>query len=52
MNTESGLGHDKFQLPRIHVSGGMGLAEFEAHLCGVHRSLHAKYAAAMGRSIA
>jgi len=52
MNTESSLGHDKFQLPRIHVSAGMGLAELKAHLCGLHRSLHEKYAAAVGRSIA
>jgi peptidoglycan/xylan/chitin deacetylase (PgdA/CDA1 family) len=52
MNTESRLGEDKFQLSRIHVSAGMGLAELEAHLCGLHRSLHEKYAAAMGRSIA
>jgi peptidoglycan/xylan/chitin deacetylase (PgdA/CDA1 family) len=52
MNRESGLSQDKFRLSRIHVSAGMGLAELEAHLCGLHRSLHEKYAAAMGRSIA
>jgi len=52
VNTESSLGFDKFQLPRIHVSAGMGLAELEAHLCGLHRSLHQKYAEAVGRSIA
>jgi peptidoglycan/xylan/chitin deacetylase (PgdA/CDA1 family) len=52
MNTESNLGHDKFRLPRIHVSAGMGLPELEARLCGLHRSLHEKYAAALGRSIA
>jgi len=52
MNSESSLGHDNFHLPRIHVSAGMGLAELEAHLCGLHRSLHQKYAEALGRSIA
>jgi peptidoglycan/xylan/chitin deacetylase (PgdA/CDA1 family) len=52
MNMEGSLAHDKFQLPRSHVSAGMGLAELEAHLCGLHRSLHEKYAAAVGRSIA
>ena len=52
MNTDSSLSHDKFRLPRIHVSAGMRLAELEAHLCGFHHSLHEKYAAAVGRSIA
>lgn len=28
-----------FSLPRIHVSGGMTLPEFEAHLCGFHYQL-------------
>jgi len=28
-----------FSLPRIHVSGGMALPEFEAHLCGFHYRL-------------
>ncbi len=29
----------KFALPRVHVSGEMGLAEFHAHVSGFHRSL-------------
>ena len=52
MNTEHECADSNFRLPRIHVSAGMGLAELEAHLCGLHRSLHQKYAAAMGRAIA
>jgi len=52
LNTEDKSGHGKFQFPRIHVSTGMGLAELEAHLCGLHRVLREKYAATLGRSIA
>ena len=29
----------KFALPRIHITAGMSLAEFEAHISGFHRSL-------------
>jgi hypothetical protein len=27
-----------FALPRVHVTGSMRLAEFEAHVSGFHRS--------------
>jgi len=29
----------KYALPRAHITAGMSLAEFEAHISGVHRSL-------------
>ncbi len=29
----------KFALPRVHITGEMSLAEFEAHVSGFHRSL-------------
>jgi hypothetical protein len=29
----------KFALPRVHITAEMGLAEFEAHISGFHRSL-------------
>jgi peptidoglycan/xylan/chitin deacetylase (PgdA/CDA1 family) len=31
--------HSRLTLPRVHVTGGMSLAELEARLSGVHRSL-------------
>ena len=43
MNTEFTSRDDKFRLPRIHVSSGMGVAELEAHLCGAHLFLREKF---------
>lgn len=34
-----GAGNPRFALPRVHVTGDMALAEFEAHISGFHRSL-------------
>lgn len=38
MNVGGGLGSaiPKFAIPRVHVSAGMGLAEFEAHVSGFY----------------
>jgi peptidoglycan/xylan/chitin deacetylase (PgdA/CDA1 family) len=34
-----GIKVPKFALPRVHITGEMSLAEFEAHISGLHRSL-------------
>ena len=34
-----GTGTPRFAMPRMHIPAGMSLAEFEAHISGVHRSL-------------
>jgi peptidoglycan/xylan/chitin deacetylase (PgdA/CDA1 family) len=41
LNTGGGFGTQaaRFALPRVHITGDMSLAEFEAHISGVHRSL-------------
>jgi peptidoglycan/xylan/chitin deacetylase (PgdA/CDA1 family) len=41
LNFGGGLGAEnpRFALPRVHVTAEMGLAEFEAHISGLHRSL-------------
>ena len=41
LNVGGGLGTQthKFALPRVHITAEMGLAEFEAHISGFHRSL-------------
>ena len=41
MNVEGGpgVGGGRFGLPRVHVTAGMGLAEFEAHISGFYHSL-------------
>jgi hypothetical protein len=38
-----GAGNPPFALPRVHVTGDMGLAEFEAHISGFHRSLRGHF---------
>jgi len=50
LNTENSLTDDCFALPRVHVSAGMGLAEFEAHVSGFYRVTRAKYIMATGAS--
>jgi peptidoglycan/xylan/chitin deacetylase (PgdA/CDA1 family) len=42
LNFGGGLGAENplFALPRVHVTGDMGIAEFEAHVSGFYRSLH------------
>jgi peptidoglycan/xylan/chitin deacetylase (PgdA/CDA1 family) len=35
----------KFSLPRVHVNADMNLAEFEAHISGVHQSLQQRFRA-------
>jgi peptidoglycan/xylan/chitin deacetylase (PgdA/CDA1 family) len=42
MNIESGSG-DAFVYPRVHVSAGMTLGEFEAHISGFDLALRRKY---------
>jgi peptidoglycan/xylan/chitin deacetylase (PgdA/CDA1 family) len=44
MNVGGGFGAEinRFALPRVHVTAGMKLAEFEAHISGVYRSLRKK----------
>jgi len=32
-----------FAMPRVHVTGDMGLSEFEAHLSGLHRTLRQQF---------
>lgn len=41
MNAGGGLGAkiNRFAVPRVHVTAGMSLAEFEAHVSGFYRSL-------------
>ena len=41
LNVGGGFGAElpRFALPRVHVSSGIGLAEFEAHVSGFYRSL-------------
>ncbi len=41
LNVGGGFGTQtsKFALPRVHITGDMSLAEFEAHISGFHRSL-------------
>ena len=43
MNVGGGFGAQlpRFALPRVHVTSEMGLAEFEAHVSGFHRTLQA-----------
>lgn len=48
MNIEFSEG--RFAFPRIHVSAGMTLAEFEAHISGFDRALRLRYRAAAGES--
>jgi peptidoglycan/xylan/chitin deacetylase (PgdA/CDA1 family) len=38
-----GAGTPLFALPRVHVTADMGLAEFEAHVSGFHRSLRGHF---------
>ena len=51
MNTENTC-DGNFMLPRIHVSAGMGVAELQAHLSGLHRSLQERFVALSGRPVA
>jgi peptidoglycan/xylan/chitin deacetylase (PgdA/CDA1 family) len=41
LNISGGFGShaSKFALPRVHITADMSLAEFEAHISGLHRSL-------------
>jgi len=41
LNYGGGLGVDlpRYSLPRVHVSAGMSLSEFEAHICGFYSRL-------------
>jgi peptidoglycan/xylan/chitin deacetylase (PgdA/CDA1 family) len=50
MNMENSAG--TFAFPRVHVSRGMRLAEFEARLCGFHRFVRERYLTASGGSVA
>jgi peptidoglycan/xylan/chitin deacetylase (PgdA/CDA1 family) len=52
LNTERKAADDCFALPRVHVSAGMNLAEFEAHVSGFYRSARAKYAMAINGATA
>ena len=52
LNTEVPAEDDCFALPRVHVSAGMNLAEFEAHVSGFYRSARAKYATAISGATA
>jgi peptidoglycan/xylan/chitin deacetylase (PgdA/CDA1 family) len=33
----------RFSLPRVHISAGMGLEEFEAHVSGLHYALQSRF---------
>lgn len=45
LNFGGGFGADlpRYALPRVHVTGEMTLAEFEAHVSGFHRSLRRQF---------
>ncbi len=45
VNVGGGLGAamPRFALPRVHVTGGMNLGEFEAHVSGFYRSLRQSF---------
>jgi peptidoglycan/xylan/chitin deacetylase (PgdA/CDA1 family) len=42
MNVENGNLADRFSFPRVHVSAGMNLSEFEAHVSGFYNSIRHK----------
>jgi peptidoglycan/xylan/chitin deacetylase (PgdA/CDA1 family) len=46
VNMEGTLSEDSclYALPRVHVSGDMGLREFEAHITGFHSELRRRFA--------
>jgi peptidoglycan/xylan/chitin deacetylase (PgdA/CDA1 family) len=46
MNIGGGFGAElsRFALPRVHVTSDMTLAEFEAHVSGLHRALRGRFA--------
>jgi peptidoglycan/xylan/chitin deacetylase (PgdA/CDA1 family) len=52
LNTETQTAGDCFALPRVHVSAGMNLAEFEAHVSGFYRTARAKHAMAISGATA
>jgi peptidoglycan/xylan/chitin deacetylase (PgdA/CDA1 family) len=45
LNVGGGLGASmpRFAMPRVHVTGGMNLGEFEAHVSGFYRSLRQSF---------
>jgi peptidoglycan/xylan/chitin deacetylase (PgdA/CDA1 family) len=45
LNGGGGLGAEmsRFALPRVHVTGEMNLAEFDAHISGLYRSLRRQF---------
>ncbi len=47
LNIGGGLGakFDRYAIPRVHVTAGMKLAEFEAHIAGFYRSLRERFGA-------
>jgi peptidoglycan/xylan/chitin deacetylase (PgdA/CDA1 family) len=47
-----GAGNPLFALPRVHVTGDMGIAEFEAHVSGFYRSLHQYFSRPAGEPVA
>ena len=53
LNFGGGLGAENplFALPRVHVTSDMGLAEFEAHVSGFHRSLRQYFSRNDGGSV-
>src|SRR5580692_11402818 len=54
LNSSDGIGPEtpRFALPRVHVTGAMSLAEFEAHISGFHRSLRELLRPARGSAVA
>ena len=50
MNTEGGseAGFSWYSFPRVHVTSTMSLAEFEAHVCGLHSRLQRSVRQAVG----
>ena len=45
LNVGGGFGSEiaRFALPRVHVTGEMSVAEFEAHLSGFYASLRRRF---------
>jgi peptidoglycan/xylan/chitin deacetylase (PgdA/CDA1 family) len=54
MNIDGGLGADLplYAIPRVHVNADMNMAEFEAHVSGLYRSLQRRFSPATAASVA
>jgi peptidoglycan/xylan/chitin deacetylase (PgdA/CDA1 family) len=53
MNVGGGFGAriDRFAVPRVHVTAGMNLSEFEAHVSGFYRNLRMRFRGSDGEEL-